>query len=178
MSTRDDILRAALTVVGEQGVAGLTNRRIAAAAGVSLGSLTYHFASQTELLREAMLRFAEQEAAQLTALAEAHRAEGLGLEEVARLVERVIEQLPFGTNEIAALELYLHAGRDGGLRESARRCFAGYDELATTVLTALGVPEPERTATQVVALIVGMQLRRLATGEPQPAAEALTRLVS
>lgn len=41
-SARDAIRAAALRVIGEHGIAGLTNRRVAAAAGVSLGSLTYH----------------------------------------------------------------------------------------------------------------------------------------
>jgi AcrR family transcriptional regulator len=81
VNTRDAILRATLEVVGEQGVGGLTNRRIVAAAGVSLGTLTYHFPSQTELLREAMLLFAEEETAKLAAIADAHSADGLSLEQ-------------------------------------------------------------------------------------------------
>ncbi|WP_158886632.1 TetR/AcrR family transcriptional regulator [Amycolatopsis anabasis] len=179
VNTREAILVAALKVIGEQGVAGLTNRRIVADAGVSLGTLTYHFPSQTELLRQAMLLFAEQETAKLAALAETHRAENPTVEQAAAVVERVIEQMALGTYEIAPLELYLQAGRDPALRGSTRRCFAAYDELATTILTALGVPEPERLAGPAVALIAGLQLRRLATGATAatPAAEALTMLV-
>jgi AcrR family transcriptional regulator len=178
MSTRETILRATLKVIGEQGVAGLTNRRIVADAGVSLGTLTYHFPSQTELLRQAMLLFAEEETAKLTAVAEAHTAENLSLEEAAALVEHVIERLPFGTDEIAPHELYLQAGRDPELRDATQRCFAAYDELALTVLRALNVPSPERLAAPVVALIAGLQLRRLATGAPHtPAAESLMMLV-
>jgi AcrR family transcriptional regulator len=178
MSTRDAILRATLKVIGEQGVAGLTNRRIVADARVSLGTLTYHFPSQTELLRQAMLLFAEEETAKLTAVVEAHGAENLSLEQAAALVEQVIEQLPFGTDEIAPHELYLQAGRDPALRDATQRCFAAYDELALTILRALGVPEPERLAAPVVALITGLQLRRLATGAPStPTAESLTMLI-
>ncbi|WP_216210819.1 TetR/AcrR family transcriptional regulator [Amycolatopsis aidingensis] len=179
MSTREAILRAALRVIGEQGVAGLTNRRIVAAAGVSLGSLTYHFPSQTELLRQAMLLFAEDETRQLGKLVEAHRSEDLTIEGAAAAVERVLEQMTFGTDEIAPLELYLQAGRDPGLRDATDRCFAAYDELAGTILRALGVADPERLAGGVVALIAGLQLRRLATGATSgvPAADALTMLV-
>jgi DNA-binding transcriptional regulator YbjK len=179
VTTREGILRAALKVIGEQGVAGLTNRRIAADAGVSLGTLTYHFTSQNDLLRQAMLLFAKQETAQLSALVETHRSEDLTVEQAAAVVERVIEQMSMGTYEIAPLELYLQAGRDPELRDSTRRCFAAYDELATTILSALGVPEPGRLAEAAVALIAGLQLRRLATGTTSatPAAEALTMLV-
>ncbi|MBB4686673.1 TetR/AcrR family transcriptional regulator [Amycolatopsis jiangsuensis] len=177
VNTRDAILRATLRVVGEQGVGGLTNRRIVAAAGVSLGTLTYHFPSQTELLREAMLLFAEEETAKLATIVDGYRADDLSLEQAATVVEQVIEQLPFGTDELAPHELYLQAARDPGLREASRRCFAAYDELATTILGALGLPDPARLAAPVVALIAGLQLRRLATGADVPAAEPLMMLL-
>jgi AcrR family transcriptional regulator len=177
VSTRDSILRATLKVVGEAGVGGLTNRRIVAAAGVSLGTLTYHFPSQTELLREAMLLFAEEETAKLTAIVDAHRADGLDLEQGAAVVEQVIKQLPFGTDELAPQELYLQAARDPALREASSRCFAAYDDLAIAILRALGVTEPERLAGHVVALIAGLQLRRFSTGVDVPAAEPLMMLL-
>ncbi|HEY2059869.1 MAG TPA: TetR family transcriptional regulator [Amycolatopsis sp.] len=177
VSTRDSILRATLKVVGEVGVGGLTNRRIVAAAGVSLGTLTYHFPSQTELLREAMLLFAEAETAKLTAIVDAHRADGLNLEQGAVVVEQVIKQLPFGTDELAPHELYLQAARDPALREASSRCFAAYDDLAIAILRALGVAEPERLAGHVVALIAGLQLRRFSTGVDVPAAEPLMMLL-
>lgn len=177
VSTRDSILRATLKVVGEVGVGGLTNRRIVAAAGVSLGTLTYHFPSQTELLREAMLLFAEDETAKLTAIVDAHRADGLNLEQGAAVVEQVIKQLPFGTDELAPHELYLQAARDPALREASSRCFAAYDDLAIAILRALGVAEPERLAGHVVALIAGLQLRRFSTGVDVPAAEPLMMLL-
>ena len=177
LSTRDAILRATLKVVGEQGVGGLTNRRIVAAAGVSLGTLTYHFPSQTELLREAMLLFADEETTKLASIVEGYRSQGLSLEQAATVVEHVIKQLPFGTDELAPHELYLQSARDPGLHEASAKCFAAYDELAVTILTALGLPDPERAAGPVVALIAGLQLRRLATGADVPAAEPLMMLL-
>ena len=55
---RDRIIDACLDVIVERGVAGASHRRIAAAAGVPLGSMTYHFTGMEELLREAFHRFA------------------------------------------------------------------------------------------------------------------------
>lgn len=51
---RERIARAAITVVGERGVEALTHRAVAAAAGVPLGSTTYHFASLDDLLEVAL----------------------------------------------------------------------------------------------------------------------------
>jgi DNA-binding transcriptional regulator YbjK len=54
------IVDAAVEVIAEYGVAGTTHRRIAAAADVPLGSLTYHFAGLSELLALAFERHAER----------------------------------------------------------------------------------------------------------------------
>ena len=53
------IIDAAIEVIAEHGVAGTTSRRIAAAADVPLGSVSYHFVSQEDLLTQAFQRFAE-----------------------------------------------------------------------------------------------------------------------
>ena len=119
--TRSRILRAALRVIGEGGVAGLTNRRVAKEAGLSLGSLTYHFASQTELLRDSLLLFVEEEAARITALADSLAGSVTDIGQAAAVVERVTSELAFGRAEIGAFEVYIQAGRDPGLHDAARR---------------------------------------------------------
>lgn len=54
------IVDATLAVIAEHGVAGTTHRRIAAAADVPLGSLTYHFTGLDDLLEQAFTRHAER----------------------------------------------------------------------------------------------------------------------
>ena len=54
------IVDAAIEVIAEFGVAGTTHRRIAAAADVPLGSLTYHFTGLDDLLEQAFTRHAER----------------------------------------------------------------------------------------------------------------------
>ena len=160
---RDKVLRAALELVGENGVAGLTNRNVARRAGVALGSLTYHFDSQTALLREALALFLAEETERLEQLAEAVRDAKLTDEQGAQALEAMLEQEP--ARRIAKLELYLHATRDPELVEAAQVCFAAYDRLAASALRAVGVADAEGLAPLMVAIIDGLQLRRLATGE-------------
>ena len=62
------IVDAAIDVIARHGVAGTTMRRIAAAADVPLGSLTYHFESLDDLLARAFQRHAER----MSPLYEAH----------------------------------------------------------------------------------------------------------
>jgi DNA-binding transcriptional regulator YbjK len=179
VTTRERILHAVLRVIGTDGIAGVTNRRVAREAEVSLGSITYHFATQHELLREAMLLFVAAETARLSGVAEQHLGTPVSVATAAAMVEQVALHTRFGHEEIAPLELYIQAGRDPSLRDAAAECFAAYDRIAVTVLRALGVPDAERLAGPVVALIAGLQLRRLATGTTGETsiADAVTMLV-
>jgi DNA-binding transcriptional regulator YbjK len=56
---RERIARAAIAVVAERGVEGVTHRAVAAVAGVPLGSTTYHFATLDDLLAVALRTAAE-----------------------------------------------------------------------------------------------------------------------
>ena len=159
---RQRIILAVLRIISADGVAAVTNRRIAQEAGVSLGSVTYHFATQHDLLRESLRYFVAEETRRFTELAEQHCGEIVDLSEAATMVGQVAGTV--GNERIAPFELYIQAGRDPRLRDAAAECFAAYDRLATKILTALGVPDAERAARATVALVVGLQLRRLATG--------------
>lgn len=162
--TRRDIIRAVLRIIGERGVAGLTNRRIAAEAQVSLGSITYHFATQQDLLRESLLSFVSAETQRFTELADKQDLNGISLDQAAALVAQVEASTIFDSEHIAPFELFIQAGRDPELRAAVTDAFAAYDRVAASILAALNVPASEATAKAVVALIMGQTLRRLATG--------------
>lgn len=162
--TRQAILRATLTLLADEGAAALSNRRIAAEADVSLGSLTYHFPSQAVLLRESLMLYVEEEVERLEAVAAALRARNTSPAEVVAAAEKLVARPTGGPGVLAELELHLQAARDPELQDASRRCFAAYDAFAADALTSLGVPDPERHAGAVVALIGGLGLRRLGTG--------------
>ncbi|WP_433183317.1 TetR/AcrR family transcriptional regulator [Actinoallomurus sp. CA-150999] len=173
--TRERILLATLRLIGEHGVGAVTNRRVATAAGVALGSLTYHFPNQTELLRETLSRYVDEEIQRISEIAA--RLQGITPEQAVVEAERAIADLPRGPEEVATLELHLHASRDPLVREAAVRSMEAYDRLATAILTALDIPGPEAKAPTVVALLYGLAVRRLATGDPSGTAEALRLLL-
>jgi DNA-binding transcriptional regulator YbjK len=162
-ATREAILRATLTLLADEGAGALSNRRIAAEADVSLGSLTYHFPSQAVLLRESLLLYVNEEVERLEAVAAALRARSPSPAEVVAEAEALIGRPTGGPGPLAELELHLQAARDPELQEASRRCFAAYDAFAAGALASLGVPDPERHAGAVVALIAGLGLRRLGT---------------
>lgn len=163
---REQILHATIELIGEEGIGAVSNRRVAAAAGVALGSLTYHFPDQTKLLHEALVLYAEEEVARYAEIAGRLRARDAGPDEVLAEVQRAILASAARSAEgVAELELHLHASRNPELRDASQRCFAAYDDFATAALEALGVPDPARYARAVVALLTGMAVRRHGTGE-------------
>ena len=100
---RERILDAVLHVVGTDGIPGVSNRRIAAQAGVSLGSITYHFASQSDMLRARAVSFRDRRDDALRALAEEYRDKGLSVEDAAAIAEKVTRDLSFSAERIGAV---------------------------------------------------------------------------
>jgi AcrR family transcriptional regulator len=179
--TRERILRAALELIGREGIAAVSNRRLAQAAGVSLGSLTYHFPSQATLLRESLFLYVGEEVARLEAIAAGFRARRPhpSTEEVAAEVQRIAAGSADRPEQVAELELHLRASRDPALQDASRRCFAAYEGVAAAALEAFGVPDASRHARAVVALMTGMGLQRLGAGvhDASGVADALLTIV-
>jgi DNA-binding transcriptional regulator YbjK len=176
---RERILRATLELIATDGHGALTNRRVAAAAKVSLGSLTYHFASQNELLRESLLLYVSEETARRERIAHELATRDLSLEEVTHEIEQLAAAGADIPQQIAELELHLHAARDPELRDASQRCFDAHEQIAAAALTSLGVADGKRHAPTVVALMTGLAIRRIASGshDAQGTSEALLALM-
>lgn len=67
MSTKDDLMRAAIGLFAKQGVAATTTREIATAAGVSEGTIYRHFTGKEQLVEEIFSRHYGAFAAELDA---------------------------------------------------------------------------------------------------------------
>ena len=181
-ATRERILRIAFELIGREGIGAISNRRLATAAGVSLGSLTYHFPSQEELLRECLLLYVEEEVGRLGAVAAELRSRRPppSRRQVAAEVQRIATESIARPEHVAELELHLRASREPALQEASRRCFAAYEGLAAAALEALGVPDATRHAGAVVAVIAGMGVRQLSAGrrDIEGLADALRTIVA
>jgi DNA-binding transcriptional regulator YbjK len=134
------IVDVTIDVIADHGVAGATSRRIAAAADVPLGSLTYHFAGLDDLLEQAFRRHAER----MSPHYEAHFADVRDLAGLADAVTDLIHNdAGSGKRDWAvAYELYLAALRNPALRSVTeswmRRSRAVLEKLVDPV-TARGV---------------------------------------
>ncbi|WP_433299958.1 TetR/AcrR family transcriptional regulator [Actinoplanes sp. CA-030573] len=108
------IVDAAIDVVASHGVTGTTMRRIAAAADVPLGSLTYHFEGLDDLLAQAFQRHSER----MSPLYEAHFE---GVRDEQGFVDAVTDLIHGDAGAarrdwFVAYELYLAALRNPALR--------------------------------------------------------------
>ncbi|AGZ38687.1 TetR/AcrR family transcriptional regulator [Actinoplanes friuliensis] len=108
------IVDAAVDVIAEHGVAGTTHRRIAAAADVPLGSLTYHFDGLDDLLAQAFRRHAER-------MSRSYEAAFSQVETREQLIDAITDLIHGGAGAdphdwAVAYELYLAALRDPALR--------------------------------------------------------------
>ncbi|WP_432015138.1 TetR/AcrR family transcriptional regulator [Streptomyces cucumeris] len=155
---RQRIIDAAITVVGERGISGLSHRAVAAEADVPLGSTTYHFATLDDLLVAALSRLNVD---WLDHLERWERAVDPGRPLADELL-RFIETLLGGDRARLELEyeLYLAALRRAAVRPIAAACL---DEMAVLLARRTGDLD---TARMVVALMDGVILQVLLTGRP------------
>jgi DNA-binding transcriptional regulator YbjK len=137
---KNRIVEAAIGVVAEHGVAGTTSRRIAAAADVPLGSLTYHFEGVGDLLAQAFQRHAQR-------MSQRYEAHFSGVRERGDLIDAVADLIhgDGGGSQadwVVAYELYLAALRQPALRsvtEAWMRRSRGVLERFVDPVTARGV---------------------------------------
>jgi TetR/AcrR family transcriptional regulator, regulator of biofilm formation and stress response len=160
---REQLVRAAIEVIERDGVAALTHRAIAERAGVSLASVSYHFAGIDELVSTALRQATEELVATLRAQPD-H-----SLAALARLL--VEEASGNGDRLTISYELYLLALRRPQLRADA---MSWLDAIADSFAPDLdGLPRQAFQAT-----VEGICLHLLLRDEPwQPAeVERLLRL--
>lgn len=112
---RDRLVDACLDVIARDGVAGTSHRKVAAQAGVPLGSTTYYFAGMGELLHAAFERFSHSVSDRFEARMEAADTP----EEVREAVAAIILQDVFTSQRDLVLshELYTLAARDPAYRD-------------------------------------------------------------
>jgi DNA-binding transcriptional regulator YbjK len=130
--TREALLDASMRVIAEHGVAAATQRTVAASAGASLASTTYHFGTRAELLAATMEHAAAIAVEQIGALAEEILA---GRRSLVEACLGYIDEQRSGRSATASVtfELAIAASREPRLRarshafvESLSRVFAPF----------------------------------------------------
>ena len=172
LGRREQILEAALRVIGRAGVQAVTHRAVAEEASVPLGSTTYYFDSRDDLVRQALEYVAASEVERY-----GQRGEELRTVKTPRqLADRLIDELVAAAQDriayIAEYELWLEAGRRPELREAAQSWCDAEQRSVALAMETLGSADPATDASLVVAAIDGLGERVLAReDDPVEAAE-------
>lgn len=168
---REQILDAALRVIGRSGRESVTHRAVAEEAGVPLGSTTYYFDSRDDLLRQALEHVAAHEVERYEELGKELLSVSSGRELADRLISELVAAAEDRVAYIAEYELWLEAGRRPELREAAQSWCDAEQRSVAGALEALGSSDPRADASLVVAALDGLGERVLAR-EEDPAAAA------
>jgi TetR/AcrR family transcriptional regulator, regulator of biofilm formation and stress response len=170
-SVRDAIVAATVEIVARDGVAGVTHRRVAEQAGVSLSSTTWHYASKDDILDAALRWTATREIERVGEMAERIAAAspgGFDAEAWARaLADWVVEQArgPERSTTVALYRLQLETlGRPAAV-EIHRQWGEGLSAIGTAVLDEAGSETPQRDTRLVVAALDGLRLSVLSAME-------------
>lgn len=167
------IIDVTVDIIAEHGVAGTTHRRIAAAADVPLGSLTYHFDGLNDLLAQAFRRHAERMSVSYAAAFAEVRTPEQFVDAVTDLIHSDADA--DSRDWAVAYELYLAALRDPALREVTE----SWMRASRSVLERFVDPT---TARGIDALIEGLVMHKvLATTSGATRAETrdiIARLVA
>jgi TetR/AcrR family transcriptional regulator, regulator of biofilm formation and stress response len=152
------ISRAALEVVGERGVEGLTHRAVAATANVPLGSTTYHFKTLDDLLVAAIVEAKQATDVELLEWSDALHRDGGDL--ATALATYVLDMLTHHWGRtVVEIELYMAALRRPRLLELSRE----WDDTLRSVLEQHTDPE---TAKILALTVDGVLVRAMIHGKP------------
>ncbi|WP_433654634.1 TetR/AcrR family transcriptional regulator [Nocardia sp. CA-128927] len=158
------LLATVLELVRQRGLAELTIRNLATAAGVSLASITYHFPTRPELVLATCVEAMRQDLAMARrAVQELRTATDLRTIPIDQLAEWLL-RLSSGQEGPAMplLSFYLEIARQPALAAVATQWMDEIREVIADVLAELGADEPASGAVLLHSTLAGLRLPLLA----------------
>jgi len=163
-ANRERILRSALEIISESGVDKVTHRAVAALAGVSPGTTTYHFDSRETLVREAFgLYITDYEKALVETLTQ-HPVSAR--EDFIGFLGGMTTLSPEGAG-LAAIEyeMILFAARDPDMRMRVAAWSRTLESWLSDPLEQLGAQRPLEAARVLVAACRGSEFEVMSRGQ-------------
>ncbi|MEV4511019.1 TetR/AcrR family transcriptional regulator [Dactylosporangium sp. NPDC049525] len=163
---REDLLDAAIAVLGERGIHALTHRAVDAAAGLPSGSTSNHFRTRDALLDAVVERFAARERANWEDLAA--RMAPTNPRELAQTLT-VFAQEATGVQRTLTLARYailIQAGIQPALRAQLLRTGGRVNAYFFNWLRTAGSADPGHDAPIIMNHWTGLVLHQLAVPDP------------
>jgi AcrR family transcriptional regulator len=165
-SRRDDLLDAAICVLGERGIHGLTHRTVDAAARLPPGSAANHFRTRDALLNAVVERFAARERANWEDLATTMYP--VTPQDFARALAVFAQDAtgPHRTLTLARYAILIEAGIHPSLRAQLMATGARVNAWFLNWLRIAGSADPARDAPIIMNHWTGIVLHQLAIPDP------------
>jgi AcrR family transcriptional regulator len=163
---RDELLDAAISVLGERGMHGLTHRAVDTGAGLPAGSTSNHFRTRDALLNAVVERFAARERANWEDLAT--RMYPVTPQELARALTVFAQEAtgPHRTLTLARYAILVEAGIHPSLRAQLMATGARVNAWFMNWLRIAGSTDTERDAPIIMNHWTGIVLHELAIPDP------------
>src|ERR1700742_1849788 len=176
-SRRTELLDAAITVLGQRGMHGLTHRAVDAAAGLPAGSASNHFRTRDALLEATTERFAARERASWEEIAA--RICPIGPDQLAAALAEFAREATGPNRELtlARYAILVEAGVHPPLRAPLMATGARVNAWFTHWVRIAGSADPGRDAPVIMNHWTGVVLHQLAGADtpfdPLPQISAL-----
>lgn len=167
------IADAALTVIGERGIRGLTHRAVDETAALPPGSTSYYCRRRVDLMSLTLQRLYALDAADIAGVTERLQAgtrdAAAITREVSALVVRWLEA-PARTRTIARFELFLAASHEPELQSLLQEQLGGIVALTEAITPELPSGEQARPEQRLALLMLaeGLMLSNVRQGLPTP----------
>jgi AcrR family transcriptional regulator len=163
-ANRERILRAALDIISKRGVDKVTHRAVAAVAGVSPGTTTYHFATREDLVRDAFSLYIDDY--QRTLVETLTQRPVHTREDFIRFLGGMTTLNPEQSGlEAIEYEMVLFAGRDETMRMRVAAWSRTLESWLSDPLERLGASRPLEAARMLVAMSRGSEFEVLSRSQ-------------
>lgn len=163
MTRQQQVLDAAIRVLGTGGMRQLTHRAVDAEAGLPQGSTSNHFRTRDALVAAVLGRLLERETELWARLAGDVATPEAFARAVGALVTELVEER---TTTLARHALFVEVAQRPELRghvDAAQRALASW---ASPLVTALGCPNPPADLAVLLAVVDGLLANQLANPRP------------
>ena len=159
---RTEIIDAAIEVMANVGLAGLSMRLVAAQAKIPLGALSYYFKDKSDLIAQAFAQLSEREIDRVVTTAE-RLDPSMPPEKFADLVADMLID-GFSTPRgaiVTRYELVTEASRDERLRPMFESWYVAMVPALSRLFRELGSHQPELDARTIIAVMAGLEIDNL-----------------
>ncbi|MEL6285749.1 MAG: TetR/AcrR family transcriptional regulator [Pseudomonadota bacterium] len=172
---RDAILRSVLTVLGEDGLDKVTHRNAAQKAGVSPGTVSYHFPARDDLIQAAFSQYvSDYQETLATAISETP------LRTRDDLVQFLAGTTALSPDHLTVTaieyEMALLAHRTPAISSEVKAWQRTMEPILSDVLETLGVARPIEAARLVLSVCRGTEFEVMARGVTVPREQFAARL--